>query len=101
VRTNPDAQAVREALDMVDRYERTSRGAENARGSIRLGQQPAMRSGVLGLWRKRPEGRDYPFTAEETSAIYEALGNVRDDFARMARDLEATVIMAPKDKETK
>lgn len=100
MRTNPDAQAVREALDMVDRYERTSHGAENARGSIRLGQQPAMRGGVLGFWRRHPEGHDYPFTAEETSAIYEALATVRDDFARKARDLEATVIMAPKTKDT-
>jgi len=86
---------------MVDRYERTSRGAEDARGSIRLGQKPGMRGGVLGFWRRHPEGHDYPFTAEETSAIYEALYIVREDFARKASALEATVIMAPKDKETR
>jgi hypothetical protein len=85
-----DVQALREQLAEADRQRKIADDAECARGSIRVGQKPVMKRGLLGfpktaLWAEKL------LTQAETNAVYDALARVRDDARRRADEIEKTI----------
>lgn len=82
----------RELLAQADRWKATARGAERVRALIRLGEQPQVRRGLLGMFRRDDDRREpVVLSADDTFAVYEALATVRDDAERRAAEIEARV----------
>lgn len=86
-----EVKALREQLAKVDGHRRFADDAESARVKIRLSSRPVARGGLLGFLRGSV-WRDEPFTQAETNAIYVALGQVRDEERRAARELEKKIV---------
>lgn len=85
-----DVQALREQLAEVDRQRKIADDAERARGSIRVGQTPVMKRGLLGFPKTGHWGEKF-LTQAETNAVYDALAKVRDDAQRRADEIEKTI----------
>lgn len=81
----------RELLKQADKYTRYSRACDTARVKIRLGEKPAMSGGILGFFRREKGYPDLTFTAEETSAIYEALYVAEKTFDDRVKQFEERV----------
>lgn len=85
---NSKEQKLREALGEIDKYKKWSREADQARNSIRIGNRPGTRSGVLGFIERVLGGREFvPLSEGVTNAVYQALGEARDRYNREAEKL--------------
>lgn len=81
----------RELLEQADRYRKWERDAEHARVLIRLGEKPKMSNGIFGFFKRETGYSDIEFNRDVTSAIYDALADVRNQYAQKAFELENQV----------
>jgi hypothetical protein len=83
----------RELLAAADDAKRTADAAEFARTLIRLFEQPEVKRGLLGFWRRAERENEEPFVLDEatTAAVYDALELVRDDHRKKALEYESQV----------
>jgi hypothetical protein len=85
-----DVKALREQLAEADRQRQIAHDAESARGTIRLGQTPIVRRGLLGFPKTESWAEKF-LTRAETNAVYDALAKVRDDARSRADEIEKTI----------
>jgi hypothetical protein len=95
------ADDLRQQIAEVDQLRKWSREAESARSSIRvfLPLRVRWRDRALGFINTFGRGEFHAMPPEVTSAVYEALAVVRDDYERKAaaieRQLNKTVPTSP------
>lgn len=89
------ADQMRDLLAQVDDHQRMARAAESIRVKMRCLAPVAVRRGVLGWlrWTNEPKGH-YEFEELDgalNAAVYEALGDVRQEHLRRAREVEESI----------
>lgn len=91
-----NAREFKAAMAAVDRHKALVEDAEMARVKIRLLEQPVMRKGLFGFRKKRETDAEFQFDKDETFAVYQALGKLKAEHQKAARDLEQSVKEAMK-----
>src|SRR5690554_1354412 len=81
-------QTPREVLAEADRHHRLANAADFAMVKIRLGERPVTGGGRLWFRPKREGEHVAEFDAAETSALYEALADVRRRHQQEAKRLD-------------
>lgn len=88
-----ESREVEQILARANRHERTANAAETLRANVRL--RASGRWVVTKRIVFRSMNSDTPIPDDQMDALYEALGIVRDNNERAARDLRARVGVKP------